>query len=333
VGAVEGCPMNFIACDWGTSRLRVRWRGPDSLREVTSDDGAARLAARGTDLAAAFRAALGEALLRLGTPADLPVLVSGMASSSIGWRELPYARLPFPLDGSCTIGQCVTADDGRSVHLISGVRDERDMMRGEETQALGWAEQVEQAGHPPPRRATLVLPGTHSKHLRVESDSITAISTFMTGELFELLCRHSVLHHSLEPEDPHAEGAIADPDAFREGVSASGRAGVTAALFQVRSRQVLAGRNKVSNRSFLSGLLIGAELRALEPDGSAVILAAGSTLRNAYTLAAAECGLMPRWSAIEVDDLAELGQRRLWRWWGSGERPVPAPDPLFCPAP
>jgi 2-dehydro-3-deoxygalactonokinase len=177
-------------------------------------------------------------------------------------------------------------------------------------------------------RATLVLPGTHSKHLRIEANSITAISTFMTGELFEMLCRHSVLRHSVDSGDLHPEGAIIDPNAFREGVSVSGRQGITAALFQVRSRQVLSGHDGSSNRSFLSGLLIGAELRSIEPDASPVILAAGTALRQAYTMAAAECGLMPRWSAIEVDGLVELGQRRLWRRWGTGDGPGPSPDPL-----
>ena len=325
--------MSFIACDWGTSRLRLRWRGTGATREVTSDDGAARLAARGGDRPAVFCAALGEALGRLDAPAGLPVMVSGMAGSSIGWCELPYARLPFPLDGSGAVGRWVTADDGRKVHLVSGVRDQNDMMRGEETQALGWAEQVEQAGESMPRRATLILPGTHSKHLRVESSAITAISTFMTGELFELLCRHSVLRHSVEPGTLDPEGSIIDPDAFRSGVSVSGRTRLTAALFQVRSRQVLSGCDGDSNRSFLSGLLIGAELRALESDGAPVIVAAGPALRKAYTLAATECGLAPRWNAIEVDGLAELGQRRLWRRWESGDGSAPGPDPRSSAAP
>lgn len=319
--------MSFIACDWGTSRLRLRWAGTDESREVASDEGAARLAAQGGDRPALFRAALNDALRRLSAPAGLPVMISGMAGSSIGWRELPYAPLPFPLDGSGVVAEWVSSDEGTAVCLISGVRGGHDMMRGEETQALGWAEQVEQARGVLPGRVTLVLPGTHSKHLRVESGAITAITTFMTGELFEMLCRHSVLRHSVTPETPEPEGSVVDPDAFLEGVSASGRNAFTATLFQVRSRQVLSGRDGDANRSFLSGLLIGAELRAIESDGSPVVLGAGRTLRQAYTMAAIECGLAARWSAIEVDGLSGLGQRRLWRRWGAGQGPVPPPAP------
>ena len=325
--------MSFIACDWGTSRLRVRWRGPDGLKEWASDDGASRLAALGCDRAQAFDGALRVALKRLGAPAGLPVLVSGMASSSIGWQELPYARLPFSLGGSGVVGRWLDLGDGARVCLISGVRDGHDMMRGEETQALGWAEQVEQTGNALPARATLVLPGTHSKHLRVEFGALTGISTFMTGELFEVLRHHSVLRHSVALDGPDDSEPMANSDAFTEGVRASAAPGLAAALFQVRSRQVLSGCDPVSNRSFLSGLLIGAELRSLEAGEGTVILAAGGELRAAYTRAAAECGLSGRWTAIEVDGLAELGQRRLWRRWASGHGLVVSPDPDSCARP
>jgi 2-dehydro-3-deoxygalactonokinase len=309
---MEVSAMNFIACDWGTSRLRLRWHGPEGLREVASEDGAARLAARGGDRALAFREALQAALLRLGAPVGLPVMVSGMASSSIGWRELPYALLPFSLEGSSVVGQWVEP----GVYLISGVRGQNDMMRGEETQALGWAEQVCDVL---PLQATLVLPGTHSKHLHLESGVLTAITTFMTGELFEMLRTQSMLRHSMDLSAVgEPEGAM-HWDAFIEGVAASARAGLAANLFQVRTRQVLRSCSGASNRSFLSGLLIGSELRSLEAGESPIILAAGEALREAYTMAAIECGLSSRWNAIEVDGLAEMGQRRIWRRLAPGQ--------------
>jgi 2-dehydro-3-deoxygalactonokinase len=159
----------------------------------------------------------------------------------------------------------------------------------------------------------LVLPGTHSKHLRLESGNLTGVTTFMTGELFEMLRTQGMLRHSMDL------AAVGEPEGamhwavFQEGVAASARGGLASNLFQVRTRQVLRGCSGASNRSFLSGLLIGAELRSLEAGESPIILAAGEALREAYTTAAAECGLSPRWNAIEVDGLAELGQRRIWR--------------------
>jgi 2-dehydro-3-deoxygalactonokinase len=82
----------FTSCDWGTSNLRVR-RVVDGrvAGEAVSEKGVSRV--RGN-----FPEILQEAMQEIN--ATPPVVVSGMAGSSIGWQELAYAELPFPLDGS-----------------------------------------------------------------------------------------------------------------------------------------------------------------------------------------------------------------------------------------
>jgi 2-dehydro-3-deoxygalactonokinase len=292
--------MNFVSCDWGTTNFRLRLIGGPASAEVRTDDGAAKLAALGGDRAAAFRETLARGLAQLGAPDNLPVVISGMASSTIGWRELPYARLPFALDGRDAV--CETLE-GR-IHLISGIRSKTDMARGEETQALGLAAAL---GSALPDRATLVLPGTHSKHLTVDSGAITGVRTFMTGELFDLLVRHSVLRHSTEA------AAAFDPTAFAEGVAESRRQPLAAALFRVRTRQVLDGHPAPANTAFLSGLLIGAELGALAESERPVIVAAGEALRIAYAAAAEGLGLASRLRVFDAEPPSALGQEVLLR--------------------
>ncbi len=298
---------SFLSCDWGTTNFRLR-RGdsdPASSAEVRNDSGAAKLAAGGGDRAAAFRQTLEQALTELRAPSDWPVVISGMASSTIGWMELPYARLPFALDGS----DVVTARlDGR-VHLISGIRSDRDMARGEETQAIGLASLL---GPRLPQRARFILPGTHSKHLDVLDHRIVGLRTFMTGELFDVLLRHSVLRHTTELSAPFEEGA------FSEGVAEAAREPLTALLFQTRTRQVLAGNPSGSNTSFLSGLLIGAELATLRTDSSEreddpVFLAAGAALRSAYQCAARVLGISGRLEVVDSDSLTWHGHQVLWK--------------------
>jgi hypothetical protein len=145
--------MNFVSCDWGTTNFRLRLVGGPAAAEVRTDDGAAKLAALGGDRAAVFRDTLFRGLTQLGAPEDWPVVVSGMASSTIGWRELPYARLPFALDGGDAVWERVA---GRVI-LVSGFRGDSDMLRGEETQALGLAAAL---GAELPATATLVLSPT-----------------------------------------------------------------------------------------------------------------------------------------------------------------------------
>lgn len=293
--------MDFISCDWGTTHFRLRRFGGPGHREIQSDQGAARLAARGGDRAAAYRETLERGLESLGAPRDLPVVISGMASSTLGWKELPYARLPFALDGSTAVWERL---DARTI-LVSGFCSESDMVRGEETQALGIAATVCTALTD---QACWILPGTHSKHLEVRSGFVVGVRTFMTGELFDLLTHHSVLRHTTDAVAP------IDANAFAEGVDAARRGPVTGALFQARTRQVLAGKPAATNASFLSGLLVGAELESLTRREGPLLIAASGSLRTAYSAAARILGLEPRLTLLESTSLTARGQEvLLWR--------------------
>ena len=139
------------------------------MGEFRSHDGVGRLAASsaGQDRSEIFRAVLAQGVAALARqhadlPTDCPIIISGMASSSICWRELPYAPLPFAPDGSDMVWQDAgpLSASGRShrVVLLSGVRSEWEIMRGEEIQVLGltrWSAALAM------NEAVLVLPGTH----------------------------------------------------------------------------------------------------------------------------------------------------------------------------
>ena len=51
------------------------------------------------------------------------------------------------------------------------------------------------------KRSLLILPGTQSKHIQIENQSVIDFRTFMTGELFEVLGRHSILRASVDLDD------------------------------------------------------------------------------------------------------------------------------------
>lgn len=287
--------MKFVGCDWGTTHFRLRLVDGTVRRELKTDEGTAKLAAAGGDRPAAFRAVLAAGLRKLQVPKGTPVVVSGMASSTIGWRELPYATVPFAFDGRNAVWERIDPH----VFLISGLRTDTEVLRGEETEAIGLVTAV---GRDMPFEAVFVLPGTHSKHLDVNPGGIATFRTFMTGELFDLLSRQSVLRHSTDPAAPF------DKASFLEGVEESTKRPVTAALFRVRTRQVLDRKAAKANTSFLSGLLIGAELGTLRGSDVAIILAAGKALRASYTAAAGALGLGPRLRAVDSEGLSVLGQ-------------------------
>jgi 2-dehydro-3-deoxygalactonokinase len=317
-------PGVFISCDWGTTRLRLRAVRTDGLRvaaEHRSLDGVAALARQvaAGERAARYRAILADGInawsARLGAELrDAPVMVSGMASSSIGWEDLPYAPLPLPLDGSRLAWRELeplrTEPGVHRVVLISGASSATDVMRGEETEMVGLF--ALEAARPLAARALVIKPGTHSKHLRVEVGQIVGLQTFMTGELAEVLGRHSVLAHSIDREA--AVEWLSDKVAgdFRAGVRHALELPLAAALFRVRTRQVLDNLSGASNRAFLSGVLVGSELAYLADTSLAdvpLVLCATSPLDAHYCTALDELGLSGRLMVIPADEVDRLSTR------------------------
>lgn len=284
---------SFYSCDWGTSNFRLRLVDASSLEiaaEIRTDVGIDRL--EGDD-PGRFGAYLVERISELpcadGPPApELPVWVSGMASSSIGWRELDYACLPFSLDGSgAVVGDLGPLDEHlpHPVRLVSGLRSADDMLRGEETEALGLLDLLGKREE----EILLILPGTHSKHLGARGGKITSLRTFMTGELYSILSRHSILRHTVE--EPETLDGL--EDAFLDGVRSGTRSGLAEGLFAARTRQVLGKKTSPENGAYLSGLLLSAELEPVRDWSSAILVGASGLVGNMYLLAASELGIGP----------------------------------------
>ena len=241
----------LLACDWGTTNLRA-WALDAEGQVLDQRDfplGVSRLkageAARRFD--SEVRPALGAE--------DSPAILCGMIGSNLGWTVAPYVDLPTGLGdlAACMVG---VDSAGGPVRIVPGVRSAGfngagDVMRGEETQLFGWLAQ-----HPERSagRQLICHPGTHTKWMVVEDGLLTAFATAMTGELFAVLTKHSVLE-----TDTPAEDAVA----FEEGVVAAGDGGALAArLFTARARVVGQGRPPETVSSYLSGLLIAADVAA-----------------------------------------------------------------------
>lgn len=285
----------LIGVDWGTTNLRA-WlmdSTGDALDQRSSSEGMASLQPD------AFAGALER--LTQGWP-DRPVLVCGMAGARQGWIEAPY--ISSPATAESLAANLTPAPVAREVWIIPGVavRDSdgrlADVMRGEETQAIGLS---------PKGRAMLICPGTHSKWIRMELGAIQDFKTFMTGELHALLGTHSVLRSSI--------GAAARLDnVFREAVRdmLDGQQ-LSAALFSVRVRSLDSRATPQECASRLSGLLIGAEIKA----GAAQFGRCPIKLAGSGGLSALYAGALREadFDCLEVVDgsiAARAGLLRIW---------------------
>jgi 2-dehydro-3-deoxygalactonokinase len=280
-----------IAVDWGTSALRVWLLRADGavLGESRSGEGADGLAG------AAFEDCLNRHIAQFGAAAHgLPVVMCGMVGARNGWREAPYLSIPVKLAALPHQAMRVP-ETGLDVRIVPGLvrRDAEapDVMRGEETQLLGFVTAV-------PQFAGLVcLPGTHCKWVRVQAGAVEDFYSAMTGEVYQLLARHSVLRHAVSADAPIDPASVEFTQAAKAGLARP--EALLHALFSVRAAFLVAGLPAQGAAAKLSGLLIGADvgaaLREVAP-GTPVQLVASGPLAALYSrvlaLAGVDAGLL-----------------------------------------
>ena len=199
----------FISVDWGTTALRLRLVNIPSLTIVAtieSNEGVASTCKlwKESKQPESQRLPFYQAVLQKHIDAlqaqcgsslgGTPVVVSGMASSTLGMYEMAYKTLPVNLADAELNTELFAASDQfpHTVLLVSGVASTNDVMRGEEVQVAGCYDK-DAAG-----KQLFIVPGTHSKHVMVEDGVITDFNTYMTGEVFALLSQHSILAASVE---------------------------------------------------------------------------------------------------------------------------------------
>jgi 2-dehydro-3-deoxygalactonokinase len=268
----------YVAVDWGTSSFRL-WlvdRSGDILGERRSQEGMMAAGKLG------FPAVLQSHLDAVGAANGLPVIVCGMAGARQGWVEAGYVDTPAPLASILKHAVAVPGQD-RDIRILPGIaqRDPMapDVMRGEETQLLGVLG-MDAAGD-----ALVCMPGTHSKWVRANGATVERFATFMTGELFDVISRETILSHAVAGADEET-----DVEAFQSAVTRAFETPANAAnlLFQVRSGQLLYGATPSSAREKISGTLIGLELAGGLAGGApraAITLVASGRLQTLYQLA------------------------------------------------
>ncbi len=272
----------LVAIDWGTSSLRGARLADDGavLEERSFAAGILTVPAGG------FPAALEQHFGDWLAAPDTLCLMAGMVGSRQGWVEAPYAACPAgPAD---IAGQLAWVVPGR-VAIVPGLSCEHggapDVMRGEETQVFGVLQLI---GLADAAQVTLVLPGTHSKWVQAEAGRVRGFSTFMTGEVYALLRHQSILARTLPADD-----TVFDEAAFDAGVAHSLRgSGLLGAAFSVRTLSLFERLAEACRPSYLSGLVIGEELRAQrEHARDRIVLIGSATLTSRYERALSQLGV------------------------------------------
>jgi 2-dehydro-3-deoxygalactonokinase len=273
----------LIGLDWGSTHLRAYlYDGQGQVLEKRALAFGIRQLPEG-----GFPAAFAQAVAQWPS---VPMLACGMVGSRNGWQEVPYLDTPTSVDRLAGALTSMSTPEGRTLQLVPGLRDPSrpDVMRGEETQVVGVV------AHAPDiaRHGCLLLPGTHSKWVSLRDAQVTGFATVMTGELFGLLTQHSILGAQLPAAAP-------DEHAFQRGVDTardSGTAGAFSRLFSARTLMLDGVLPGSAVPDYLSGLLIGDELRMAVAAGwvdaqASVHMVGEGPLCDRYLKAAARFGL------------------------------------------
>ncbi|MGE8397427.1 MAG: 2-dehydro-3-deoxygalactonokinase [Comamonas sp.] len=269
-------PTVLIGLDWGTSSLRAfRFDAKGHVQEHRqSGHGITQLPVTGdAGFAQALALIAGDWLL---TYSQAAVVACGMVGSAQGWREAAYVQIPataaqlgqggsqVSLEG--VAGYVAGANPAmwaqRHLTILPGLIERGpapilpNVMRGEETQIFG-ALHSEEAPH----ALTFLLPGTHSKWVQVRDGAVEHFDTFMTGEVFAALSKHTILGRTMQPS------AQFDAAAFERGLQVAfsdhGVNGVLSTIFSTRTLGLEGQLLPQAQADYLSGLLIGHEVHAM----------------------------------------------------------------------
>lgn len=320
-------PPRLVGLDWGTTSCRAYLLGDGGavLDRRLDGRGVLPLSRSSENRSAAFEEELAELCGDwLRAAPGIPLLACGMVGSNQGWAEAAYRHLPVDLTERPESLTEVPTALGR-LFIIPGLfkdgrddspTDHPDVIRGEETQLLGALPGDSEAASPP---AVVVLPGTHTKWLRLEGTLVSDFVTTMTGELFGLVMQHSIIARlAEEPPSPDLVAFDRGLDtvfAADCGAAPAAPADVATSLFSARTLVMAGELDPAAVKDYVSGLMIGAEVERFARcwlgeegrTGRPVTICANAQLGSRYARALARAGVA---SELAPDDAVVAG---LWR--------------------
>lgn len=297
---------HLIALDWGTTSLRAYKLGRHGqvLEQRALASGIMQLPTTPRAIAGqrcdngfelAFDDACGD---WLQAQPQLPVIACGMVGSAQGWREAAYCPTPARVADLGASLQTVQTLRGTRLHIVPGVIQHSrlpNVMRGEETQVLGLLQDL--PSHTRQEALLIGLPGSHSKWVSVVDGCIQQFDTFMTGELYAAVCAHTILGRTQQPTGHFDEAAFVR--GVQVALSADADIGLLSTLFSARTLGLTGQLSGAQQPDYLSGLMIGHELRALAEVSRArhagaalpeVMLIGSAPLCQRYRIALNLCG-------------------------------------------
>lgn len=299
--------MNIVTIDAGTTNTRSSlWQHGKLIAQSQVEVGVRDTAINGNNnaLKQAVRDTIQGALAKAGVnPDDIALaLASGMITSAMGLIEVPHLVAPAGLAQLAQGMLCISMPEvfSQPLWLIPGVRnpvdpvglhnhEAMDMMRGEETEAMGLLARLDLAG-----RAMLIMPGSHTKLVGIdERRCIAGCATTLAGELLQVITQGTLISQSLGADFAQTFS----PEMVLAGAAAAQKTGLARACFSVRTLAQFTEVQRDERANFLLGAVLSGDVLALKnssaiqmrPD-TPIVISGKPMLRQALALLIQENG-------------------------------------------
>ncbi|GLO63983.1 MFS transporter [Vibrio sp. MACH09] len=288
---------SYIAIDWGTTNFRAFLINSSGERLDQVEEPLGLLQIENQQFAESLEKILSGWIENYQ---HLPIYMAGMVGSAQGWVNVPYVETSVTTEKLANAVYSLPLPWGSTAYIVPGVchshsPKRHDVMRGEEVQCFGLRAAIEK------NNFTAVFPGTHSKHIAMTNGELTDFSTYMTGELYSILSQHSILGHSLPKQ-------FESNYAFDMGVRESKTENLSHSLFSVRTMRLFDNVKDEHTLNYLSGLLIGYELKELQ--GNHLYIVGNTELGWRYEYASELLSLNS--TIVSGDDCFILGMNQIY---------------------
>ena len=240
----------IILVDWGTTNLRA-YLFNIKKNKVTkfyhSKNGTTKIIFKND-----YLKILERILTKFNVDIDTPIFLAGMVGSKNGLIEIPYTKTPASIKH---LSQNIIFKKMRNMKLffIPGLSCQNrklfDVIRGEETIAIGAIDLIKD------KNFFICCPGTHSKWINIKNNKIKLFETYLTGDLFSSISKSTILSKSLTKSEKFSKKF------FLLGLEEIKKKSLSYMLFKVRTLNLFNQSNFTESKSFLSGLIIGEEIK------------------------------------------------------------------------
>ncbi len=246
----------FGIIDCGTTNTRVYIL---NNRNQKIGQGERRVGVRNTSMTGskdALRQGVCEAVAEAAKNAGIEVrdlsfvIASGMITSEIGLKEIPHLVAPVGLRELTEGVEAVAAGEVIPIDVpvlfVRGVRNDYgeailknirnvDFMRGEETQVIGILEEFNVK-----EPLNIIVLSSHTKLIHVDANGrIAASLTSLSGQLYEAICKESMIGKSLAENHSEKSGGYSFNEIVDTAAEVVGEVGLDRGIMIPRFLQVL----------------------------------------------------------------------------------------------